>query len=247
MLPPGVPGAPGPGDYCGAQKLAEALLGWDLAGFHPKTAWRGDGYDGLAPNGPLTYDPDRVRDIDADGIFDTLNERKESYLERATENAFRLVDLYDPAVLATSPLSASPNTFVICDSYGIKKVALASGQTVQAGTPILYYRANTFSKTIEAPAFPHLRIYNARDNEPLTTQLGSIADNTVFHPLGRFVGGDYPVFYNSRFDYGAGIGYGIRDPKVPNPWPYRPDSYLLISAGPDGLYGTKDDVCNFGN
>ena len=24
-------------DYCGAQKLAEALMGWDLLGFHPKT------------------------------------------------------------------------------------------------------------------------------------------------------------------------------------------------------------------
>ena len=28
-------------------------------------------------------------------------------------------------------------------------------------------------------------------------------------------------------------------------WPYRPDSYLLISAGPNGLYGDDDDICNF--
>jgi hypothetical protein len=27
--------------------------------------------------------------------------------------------------------------------------------------------------------------------------------------------------------------------------PYRDDSFLLISAGPDGLYGTGDDVANF--
>lgn len=27
--------------------------------------------------------------------------------------------------------------------------------------------------------------------------------------------------------------------------PYRPDSYLLISAGPDGLYGTADDIANY--
>jgi hypothetical protein len=27
--------------------------------------------------------------------------------------------------------------------------------------------------------------------------------------------------------------------------PYRKDSYLLISAGWDGLYGTADDICNF--
>ena len=27
--------------------------------------------------------------------------------------------------------------------------------------------------------------------------------------------------------------------------PYRADSYILMSAGFDGLYGTKDDVFNF--
>jgi hypothetical protein len=25
----------------------------------------------------------------------------------------------------------------------------------------------------------------------------------------------------------------------------REDSYILISAGKDGLYGTADDICNF--
>ncbi|MHC4479037.1 MAG: hypothetical protein ACYTEL_25715, partial [Planctomycetota bacterium] len=28
--------------------------------------------------------------------------------------------------------------------------------------------------------------------------------------------------------------------------PYRADSYILLSAGFDGLYGTDDDVFNFG-
>jgi prepilin-type N-terminal cleavage/methylation domain-containing protein len=229
-------------DYCGAQKLAEALLGWDLMGFHPRSAWRADGLD--TAGGPLTYDPARTIDIDADGVPDSYSERKGPYLERATTNAFKLGDLYT----STGPLA--PDTYVICDSYGVRKVTLASGETVKAGTPILYYRANTASKTIEPPANVNLRIYNARDNVPLTTQLSSIVDGTV-HPLGLMIAGDYPVFYNASYVYptptGDKIGYGIRDPKVPNPWPYRPDSYLLISAGADGLYGTKDDICNFGN
>jgi hypothetical protein len=29
-------------------------------------------------------------------------------------------------------------------------------------------------------------------------------------------------------------------------WPYRADSFLLISAGEDALYGTGDDLTNFG-
>ena len=38
-------------DYCGSQKLAEALLGWDLLGFHPNTAWRADGLDAFGGAG----------------------------------------------------------------------------------------------------------------------------------------------------------------------------------------------------
>jgi len=29
-------------------------------------------------------------------------------------------------------------------------------------------------------------------------------------------------------------------------WPYRPDSYVLISSGKDGIYGSEDDIRNFG-
>ena len=88
------------------------------------------------------------------------------------------------------------------------------------------------------------RIYDARDNQRLV-ELGSVTkDGTpgTPHPLGQSAGGDYPVFYD--YDHNG----GIRDPKVTaSPWPYRPDSYLLISAGIDGIYGTSDDICNFGN
>jgi len=27
--------------------------------------------------------------------------------------------------------------------------------------------------------------------------------------------------------------------------PYRADSFILLSAGPDALYGTPDDILNF--
>ena len=213
MAPPPTAGAI---DYCGAQKLAEALLGRDLMGFHPRSDWS-------ATN--LTFYP-------APPPPQNLEERRGPYLELATTNAFKLGDLYGPALTA-SPLNA--DTFVICDSFGVKKITIAPGQTAKAGTPILYYRADTASKTIEPPAVPFQRIYNIFDNVPLASQLMSIADSTQAHQLGN------PATMQVFYDY-------IRDLKVTaRRWPYRPDSYILISAGADGLYGTKDDICNFGN
>ncbi len=220
---------PPPGDYCGAQKLAEALLGWDLLGFHPKSAWKATGLD--AGDGLMTYDPARVRGDDS------LNERRGPYLELATTNVFRL-GISAPGNrdgLFDAPAPLAPHTFVICDVFGVKPIKIGQ-KTVKAGTPILYYRANPSGKTIRA-------IYNVRDNVPLTTQLKSIADGKD-HPLGNFAG-DYEFFYGNPTT--GVIGY-IQDPKITaSPWPYRPYSYILISAGLDGEYGTKDDIRNFGN
>ena len=71
---------------------------------------------------------------------------------------------------------------------------------------------------------------------PYIIGLGKIGDVAITH---RWANPDYgkEVFY----EY-------IRDPKImATPWPYRPDSYILISAGADGEYGTGDDITNLGN
>ena len=203
-------------DYCGAQKFTEALLGWDLLGFHPKSDFRSHGRN---DDGQFIYDADNP-------VF--FDQRRGRYLELASTNAFRLGNisaLMPGLFFDTRPLA--PNTFVLCDVFGAKKVMLSNGKTVKAGAPILYYRANTSGKTIR-------EIYNVQDNDVLV-QIKQQADNKE-HPLTR-PAGQFQYFY----DY-------IRDPKISaKPWPYRPGSYILISAGVDGLYGTGDDICNFGN
>lgn len=207
--------------YCGAQKLSEALLGWDLLGFHPDSAFGGNETD--------IYNTD------------TLDKRKGHYLEIGTANAFRLgiTADYDGLFADTSfgGTQLRPDTFVICDVFGIKKInllpkiELPKTKIVKAGTPILYYRANTASKNINnaPPDFPN-RIYNYYDNVALVG-LNKLADSTKFH---RLANSDY--FYDEY----------IVDFKVTSmPWPHRPDSYILISAGMDGEYGTADDITNF--
>ena len=232
--PPSVDPDP-PGDYCGAQELAEALFGWDLLGFHPKSAWRADGLD--ASNGPETYDPLKTRDDDGDGVPDTLNERRGPYLELASANVFRLgisvPGARDGLFNDTTPLEE--DTFVLCDVFGVRRVTIA-GETVKAGTPILYYRANTSSKDHTISPEYDKRIYNVEDNRSLVELKTLTLDGTAGkdHRLADS-SENFEVFY----DY-------ITDPKViATPWPYRADSYILISAGADGEYGTSDDICNF--
>ena len=228
--------APFTGDYCGAQKLAEALLGWDLLGFHPKSAWRADGLDAL--DGPGTYDPAQTRDFNGDANPDTFDERKGPYLELATTNAFRLGNIFaiNPGEFAdTSPLRA--DTFVLCDVFGSKKISMANGRLVKAGAPILYFKADTTAKTIRG-------IYRIVDNEAIVV-IKQQSDGRI-HPLVDPTNA-YQFFYGNDNPMDNIVGY-IEDQKIKAKiWPYRPDSYILISAGADGLYGTPDDICNFGS
>ena len=211
-----VPLPGGPDDYCGAQKLAEALVGWDLLGFHPKSAWQADGFDAppSVPGRKLVY-------LSTDDT--NLKQRKGPYLELATASAFKTWEVIGP------PDAPSKETYVLCDVFGRKSVTIGT-KSVKAGTPILYYKADTSGKSI-------LRIYRRVDNDSLV-YIKELEDQKK-HP------GLRPPL-NPLFDASTFISY-IKDPKITaRDWPYRPDSYILISAGADGFYGTEDDIRNFG-
>jgi type II secretory pathway pseudopilin PulG len=206
------------GDYCGAQKLAVALVGRDLLGFRLDTDWTADDLGDV-------YNLDGMTEPQ---IQDNLNERTGPYLELTTANAFRL-GISAPGVkdgLFDDPAPLRPDTFVLCDSFGAKKITIGT-KTVTVGAPILYFRANTSSKSMTDADFDK-RIYSWNNNLPIIS-------------LGRLKDGKQHPIWDSVFFYDY-----ITDRKVTAvDWPYRPDSYILISAGVDGLYGTNDDICNF--
>jgi hypothetical protein len=213
-----------PTNYCGAQKLCEALLGWDLLGFHPKSEFTADGRTSA---GVFLYDTTSPV---------LMGERKGAYLELGTTTAFKLGSLF----ARTAPLA--PDTYVLCDVFGKTKVTLPGGKAVNAGAPVLYYKADTSGTRIS-------EVYRINDNDGIVA-LKETADGKL-HPLG---GGAPPPPFASRNEYFYGIdgpivtpGY-ITDPKITAKlWPYRPGSYILISAGADGIYGTPDDIRNFGD
>ncbi len=222
-------------DYCGAQKLAEALVGWDLLGFHPESAWRADGFDRNKAAATVYH------------ASDTLQRRKDRYVELDTANVFLLGGDVD-ALFPSNVDPLAPRTYVLCDVFGVseRRIRMPNGKMVTPGTPILYYRANPANLLHDPPSQDQtsLCIYDARDNAPILN-LGRLVDATKAlaqrrqHWLAPGVMAGTTSF-EYFYDY-------IRDPRVQaRRWPSRPDSYLLISAGMDGIYGTDDDIRNFG-
>jgi len=200
-------------NYCGGQKLAEAILGWDLLGFHPQSIWdaAGSAYDAL----------DQFN----------LEQRQGRYLEIGTTNAFRLGDSGPGDGLFVNTGALNGNTYVICDVFGTREVILPNDEIVRAGTPILYYKADTSSRIFDEFS-PNTSIYDFDDNARLIA-LGRVANPTRPHVLYNLA-----KFYSYLEDPSASAMSGL-------PWPYRPDSYILISAGADAQYGTSDDITNF--
>jgi type II secretory pathway pseudopilin PulG len=218
--PPSEPMDEVPDPYCGAMKLAEAMVGQDLVGFNPASKFRSDG----TLNGPGTelYGPSAPADKSA----------RRLYLKPENANAQKLDDLYPPGSVG----SFEKENRVLCDAYP-QITHRQTGRLV--GMPILYYRADT-SKTVHNVDNPihQQNIYSYGDNFDFV-KLKVPWDPQAEHPLGRTTG-DAPgpkIFYEKTWNSNITVE-GNR--------PYRADSYILLSAGFDGLYGTDDDVFNFG-
>jgi type II secretory pathway pseudopilin PulG len=206
-------------DYCGAMKLAEAMMGQDLLGFHPDSAFRSDGTtDGTANTRLYTQA--------------TLNARKGPYLQLENANVYKLGDLYWEQGLTTGPYNK--DLFVLCDVYN-RVTNQSTGKKV--GMPILYYKANTANTDhdVANPDNPN-NIYNYLDNYELVA-LGMPGQKVGFtHDLNE----NPPLKPGGRF-YRNTLNIQITSINRP----YRADSYILIAAGYDGEYGTADDICNF--
>ncbi len=202
--------------YCGAMKLTEALMGRDLLGFHTKSTFR---WDGLDAEGTLLY-PVNIDDLPVALHDSSLRARKGPFLQAENANACRLVDIYGKGNTGSFAESA----FVLCDPYARPR---PSGE--KTGMPILYYRANPSGTAHDVvnPDNPQ-NIFNYKDNQALIA-LGVPGKPGETHPLI-----DPKRFY-----------LNTRNRKTSKSMPSWGSSFILISAGQDGLYGTADDICNF--
>lgn len=130
------------------------------------------------------------------------------------------------------------------------------------GGPILYWRADPAgariadrSPTDDDADDQYRGIYHFRDNDDLVVSLDLDSSK---HPLRLTASGmahrlafDYPAPINPEDDLDPdntdqNFAAYIRNRDIgARVTPQRPDSYLLISAGVDGVFGTADDITNF--
>ncbi len=228
----------------GSQKFTEALCGRDLLGLDPKTTWNADDDE----TSTEIYASESAKGSSADEVTASLERRQGPYLSPDKASAFQVGQLYTDAKNVYDGLVAPAP--VLTDVFLAKKILLGN-KTVMAGTPILYYKADTFSKKFvdanEAdvktftPEDVNDNIYDSTNNEELLAlgQLRTPANPQHFDPaytdpvdsakLGRW------IFYKT-----------IKNPNITaQPRPYNMTSYILMSAGWDGIFGTTDDIYNF--
>ena len=242
--------------YCGAMKLAEAMVGQDLLGFHPDSTFRNDlTSDGTIPLYTMPSFPNPPPT--------NLMSRRGPYLELGNANAYKIKNIYGIGNVA--PFDG--DRYVLCDIYNkvtlLRDTSDPEDRTAgKAGMPILYYKADTSKTTHDISNMNNLQnIYDYKDNDELVqcgmpfdpSGLVHLMDSTSqsTRHLAPDNVSDGLIFYVKKDSGGV-----IEDPRTLNMKtlnmtvpsrnrPQRADSYILISAGFDGEYGTPDDIFNF--
>jgi len=211
--------------YCGAMRLCEAMIGQDGLGYHPDSRLTLLGKD---KDGKFLYSPKWPAD--------NQRERKHTYIDTDKYKRCPINELYS----ALGALATDPCASVISDVFTTVKGQVSGGKF---GMPILYYKADvTKMEHAVPPAVINVGqlqkdIYDARDNfDLLAIKAAGVTDD---HPLYAGIPSEgksgWDIFYENTWN--KNVTASTR--------PYNENTFILISAGWDGLYGTRDDVYNF--
>lgn len=246
-----LPGYASANQVCGAQHLVEALVGRDEAGLEPRTGW-------YAPNDSLYQKslPTAFYDSTSE---ESRNRRKGPYAELKYVDVMTIHELWQgnkgSSQIYDSQGAATPDRRapVFTDTFKRTAISLPDGTSVRVGMPILYFKANRAAPqpfrldaagrtTVTNPGAQDMQkwTYNYLDNAAVA-DLPLLADPT--QPAAHYVDPQNPSKSKAQVFYEQITQRS--EPDRPFYKPFNANKYLLISAGWDGLYGTRDDITNF--
>jgi prepilin-type N-terminal cleavage/methylation domain-containing protein len=227
--------------YAGANKLAEAMVGYDYLGFHPNSDFRSDGANtivnqlGVQVPNTVVYHPDY--DVaNWETAAQNIQARKGPYVELENASAFRMDEIYTsfPAssgyTAAFSLGGTNQYPMALCDVFARKRGGLGGKKT---GTPILYFRARTHFSIQNSDSAPESSIYYFSDNATILDM--GMPDTGVAHTLFTGPSNEFVNFDDTILNKNV---QAVRRP-------YKAGSFILWSAGKDGSFGTADDIFNF--
>ena len=203
----------------GAHKLVQALVGADRIGYQTQEYYNVNSVTGQ-PIDKTGKPTTRTMYLEIENLeinnFETVENAKQT--AKLVSNG---VD-YDETTHGLAWQNPNP---VIRD--GLTRYSL----------PILYYKANTRNYLVAGNNTVNTGIYNYSHNV-LFTDISGMGVNYGIDSMT-----DQDKVYNN-------FAYFVWDPKTayfgaPMARPYKKDSYILMTAGPDNIYGTMDDICNY--
>lgn len=238
-------------DICGAHHLTEALIGRDERGFDPRSKW-------YAPTSDTKVYANTAKGSTAAEIAASLNRRKPPYVELRDTPALLISDLYENTRTFFSEQDGKKAP-VLTDIF-TRHISVGNN-TLKVGTPILYFKANSSSRLFrddDDPATANkdesdidLWIYNYTDNKqmallgPIDPEPGSASHfpDPDANPPGSGKNRE-EIFYETITNPKVSF-VKPQDPTETYFKPYNPKTFILLSAGYDGIFGTRDDVSNF--
>gem|GEM_PF-1078445 len=211
----------------GAHHLAEAMFGLDRLGYQQNHWYQiSDGSVGIVGT-PI------------DGTSGALltTKRWGPYVNAENLNVGTMADVPLPNGPTVPP---DPSTWKIPPNYNNlvnPNPVILDNLNPLNSRPILYYRAFSSGNLIP-------QIYNYTDNSLITDVFGMLwSSNQNKLDASKM---NLKCFNYYVWDRKTGFGADdLNKIKSPSARSFNRDSYILISAGPDGNFGTEDDITNF--
>ncbi|MFN0135746.1 MAG: type II secretion system protein [Phycisphaerae bacterium] len=253
----------------GAQLLVRYLMGKDLNGYVSKKTGKGfntttvDGWnqkdwynltpsDNRAPlaRQPLYANPDQLKVVNPAEKFAVSAETSVGIgLDDKSREQLVALDNYERPILyyaANVALSSDPRSPLAMSGlssdtragiYNQSDNGMFTGACDQASCRFTAWNFDNLpvDATLSAYTTPMGKFGQHTDNIPTKDSINNPVNKNTFVNF---------VLNRDVFEQTGGFDTASTT-RIPTIVPYRKDSYIMVSAGKDGIYGTEDDVTNF--